>query len=519
MVDRYLPRAKPHKGLEYCGRWRGCGCEPSPSGQPRRSVRHSSRCACESSSLHCLGCCFYPPQVEWPAPAPPCWSRSAPQIRWWSAGRSSCRSTGRTRGWAARSRCTSGSTAIRDQSAPAGEPVVAFEGGPGYPSIGSAASYLFMLGSLHQTHDLIVMDQRGTGTSDPIRCPDLQNGIGNYVAGHRRLCAPAGGGRQRLRHGRGGRRHGRHPAWPGHPPGGRLRRLVRHLRGPGVHRQPPAAGAGRGARRNVRQLVQPVRARGVGIASPRLDGDLPAGGLVPRDPALDRRVRPPAGGASADRPRQGCRRLRRARPPDADRLCAARGRRHLHLHDLPRPARRPARLRARRPRADAAAGGRGRLAERRRGQRRRLLGGRSRGGLMPRLPDDLERRRVGARAARAAQPCDRGAARGRLCALLEAGVARRAGRERTGARVPGVAGAEVPRPAVSGRPAPAHPGARARRRVRPGDAGRGCPHGGRGVAGLDLRPVRQHRPHQRPGRLSALCERDRPHVPGRPARR
>jgi cysteine synthase len=69
----------------------------------------------------------------------------------------------------------------RDQSAPAGEPVVAFEGGPGYPSIGSAATYLFMLGSLHRTHDLIVMDQRGTGTSDPIRCLDLQNGIGNYV--------------------------------------------------------------------------------------------------------------------------------------------------------------------------------------------------------------------------------------------------------------------------------------------------------------------------------------------------
>ncbi|MEP6641599.1 MAG: alpha/beta fold hydrolase [Gaiellales bacterium] len=68
-----------------------------------------------------------------------------------------------------------------DQSSPAGVPVVAFEGGPGYPSIGSASTYLFMLGSLHQDHDLIVMDQRGTGTSDPIRCPDLQNGVGNYV--------------------------------------------------------------------------------------------------------------------------------------------------------------------------------------------------------------------------------------------------------------------------------------------------------------------------------------------------
>ena len=68
-----------------------------------------------------------------------------------------------------------------DQAGAAGEPVVAFEGGPGYPSIGSATTYLFMLGPLHRTHDLIVMDQRGTGTSDPIRCPDLQQGIGNYV--------------------------------------------------------------------------------------------------------------------------------------------------------------------------------------------------------------------------------------------------------------------------------------------------------------------------------------------------
>ena len=67
-----------------------------------------------------------------------------------------------------------------DQAAPAAEPVVAFEGGPGYPSIGSAESYLFMLGPLHRTHDLIVMDQRGTGGSSVIDCPALQNGAGVY---------------------------------------------------------------------------------------------------------------------------------------------------------------------------------------------------------------------------------------------------------------------------------------------------------------------------------------------------
>ncbi len=67
-----------------------------------------------------------------------------------------------------------------DQRAPGAEPVVAFEGGPGYPSIGSAESYLFMLGPLHRTHDLIVMDQRGTGGSSVIDCPALQNGVGIY---------------------------------------------------------------------------------------------------------------------------------------------------------------------------------------------------------------------------------------------------------------------------------------------------------------------------------------------------
>ncbi len=84
-----------------------------------------------------------------------------------------------------------------DRGAPSAEPVVAFEGGPGYPSIGSAQSYLFMLGPLHRTHDLIVMDQRGTGGSSVIDCRALQNGIGVYeraaAACARQLGMRAGG--------------------------------------------------------------------------------------------------------------------------------------------------------------------------------------------------------------------------------------------------------------------------------------------------------------------------------------
>ena len=69
-----------------------------------------------------------------------------------------------------------------DPDAQALEPIVAFEGGPGYGSIGSATSYRDMLGPLNRRHDLIVMDQRGAGGSDAINCSALQSGRGNYLA-------------------------------------------------------------------------------------------------------------------------------------------------------------------------------------------------------------------------------------------------------------------------------------------------------------------------------------------------
>lgn len=69
----------------------------------------------------------------------------------------------------------------RDRSRPALEPIVAAEGGPGYGSIGSAASFRFMLRPLLARRDLIVMDNRGTGGSGAISCPRLQAGLGRYV--------------------------------------------------------------------------------------------------------------------------------------------------------------------------------------------------------------------------------------------------------------------------------------------------------------------------------------------------
>jgi pimeloyl-ACP methyl ester carboxylesterase len=68
-----------------------------------------------------------------------------------------------------------------DRSRPALEPIVTVEGGPGYGSIDSASSYQFMLQPLLARHDMIVMDNRGTGRSGAIDCPRLQLGRGSYV--------------------------------------------------------------------------------------------------------------------------------------------------------------------------------------------------------------------------------------------------------------------------------------------------------------------------------------------------
>ena len=67
-----------------------------------------------------------------------------------------------------------------DRTQPALEPIVAAEGGPGYPTIDSADDYLFMLGPLRRRHDMIVMDNRGTGRSEVIKCPRLQAQKGTY---------------------------------------------------------------------------------------------------------------------------------------------------------------------------------------------------------------------------------------------------------------------------------------------------------------------------------------------------
>lgn len=74
----------------------------------------------------------------------------------------------------------------KDTSRPALGTLVPHEGGPGYSTTGSVGSFLRMYGALRQRRNVLLVDQRGTGRSEPIDCPGLQNlRIGYSVAAGR----------------------------------------------------------------------------------------------------------------------------------------------------------------------------------------------------------------------------------------------------------------------------------------------------------------------------------------------
>ncbi len=54
--------------------------------------------------------------------------------------------------------------------------IVAIEGGPGFSSTGSRDSYLALFDPIMDHHDLLLVDDRGTGRSSPLNCSDLQQG-------------------------------------------------------------------------------------------------------------------------------------------------------------------------------------------------------------------------------------------------------------------------------------------------------------------------------------------------------
>ena len=59
-----------------------------------------------------------------------------------------------------------------------GPPLVAVEGGPGYPSTGSRVEFRGIFGPLLRSRDLLLVDNRGTGDSALIDCPSVQGFTG-----------------------------------------------------------------------------------------------------------------------------------------------------------------------------------------------------------------------------------------------------------------------------------------------------------------------------------------------------
>ncbi len=69
-----------------------------------------------------------------------------------------------------------------DTSLPQLGTVVAAEGGPGYSTTDSRESYLDLFAPLQDRRALLLVDQRGTGLSDPFLCPAAQVYDGNWIA-------------------------------------------------------------------------------------------------------------------------------------------------------------------------------------------------------------------------------------------------------------------------------------------------------------------------------------------------
>jgi pimeloyl-ACP methyl ester carboxylesterase len=68
----------------------------------------------------------------------------------------------------------------RDTSQPPLETIVSTEGGPGYSTTGSRWWYRDLFKPLMNRHDLLLVDNRGTGKSAPIDCKRLQSYVGSY---------------------------------------------------------------------------------------------------------------------------------------------------------------------------------------------------------------------------------------------------------------------------------------------------------------------------------------------------
>ncbi|MFE0755719.1 alpha/beta fold hydrolase [Inquilinus sp. NPDC058860] len=76
----------------------------------------------------------------------------------------------------------------RDAGQPAEGVILAQEGGPGYSSTGTREGYLRLFEPLRDRRDVLLVDKRGTGLSDPIECQALQE-AGEFVPAAIAACA------------------------------------------------------------------------------------------------------------------------------------------------------------------------------------------------------------------------------------------------------------------------------------------------------------------------------------------
>ena len=66
----------------------------------------------------------------------------------------------------------------RASKTPTGPPIVAVEGGPGYPSTGTRVEYRGIFGPLVRQRGMLLVDNRGTGGSALIDCKSVQSFAG-----------------------------------------------------------------------------------------------------------------------------------------------------------------------------------------------------------------------------------------------------------------------------------------------------------------------------------------------------
>ncbi len=177
-----------------------------------------------------------------PATADARLKRCDPRLRGALRDRRRCRSTAAA-GCPAASTCTSSRcrsrATFRREAQPGGAPsrrtaehgaIFALAGGPGQPATQFTSDFVFAFGDQANGRDVVTFDQRGTGRSGLLRCPEIEQVtlLSRYPEAGREVRGAPGRPPRPLHDERLGRRHG------GRPPGDRrrqdrdLRRVLRH---------------------------------------------------------------------------------------------------------------------------------------------------------------------------------------------------------------------------------------------------------------------------------------------------